>query len=261
MSTKLLCSITALLALASASACGRCGPDQAARGSASVSWSITASGRPAACAEAGAASVSLVLRDRSGVEVTSAFRCTDAQGTTPPITAGAYAATLTLRAEGGATLAQGPTQATVTIGADQVTRLAPVAFTVNGRGGLALSLATLATNSNCGRRDQGGAGITGTTIVLERAGGGCAPVTFVRMRGATALGAYTVNCTAPQIATCIERDETLVAEDVDPGPHVIRVTGLAGALRCWAADDILSVAAGDALPKVVQLAPQRAAGC
>ena len=40
MTPKVLCSITALLALASSAACGNCGPDMAARGTASATWTI-----------------------------------------------------------------------------------------------------------------------------------------------------------------------------------------------------------------------------
>ena len=260
MSSKILCSIAVLLALASA-ACDNCGPNVTARGAASVTWQITVNGQPATCARVGAASVSLLLHSRTSADSTFAFSCTDTQGTTPLVTAGAYEATLTLRAADGATLAIAPTQATVTIAADQVTRLAPVAFTLGERGKLVVSLGALTTSSNCKPRDQGGAGITGDLITLAHARGGCAAVTFTRSRGNTPLGTYTVNCSSPEVATCIERDETLTVDGIESGPYAISVRGLTGVVRCWESDDVLSVPAGATLVKPIQLAPQPGPGC
>lgn len=254
MTLKLLCSIVALLALASSAACGNCGPDIAARGSASAAWSITMLGQPTTCARVGAASVSLRLQSRaSGTDITSAFACTDTQGTTSAIVAGTYDATLTLRAADGAILATAPSQAGITIGAGQVAALAPVTFAVPDRGKLSLSLATLSTRTNCMPPAKGGAGITGDVIHLERAGGGCAAVTFARSRGTTMLGTYTVNCSSPQVATCIERDETLTVDSLESGPYLIRVGGLIGPTLCWSGDDVLSVPAGALLAKPIQL--------
>jgi len=178
------------------------------------------------------------------------------------VTAAAYDATLTLLTADGATIAAAPTQAGITIGAGQLTALAPIVFAVSDRGNLALSFATLSTRTNCLPRDQGGAGITGDLITIERASGGCAPVTLIRSRKNTTVGSYTVNCSSPAIASCIERDETLTVDGVESGPYVVNVAGLIGPIRCWAGDDIVSVpAAGVSLVKAVQLAPQPATGC
>lgn len=262
MISKLPCSIAALLALASSAACNSCGPDMTAGGTASAAWSITAAGRPATCAQVGAASVSLRLHSRaSGVDITSAFACTDTQGATSPVVAGAYDATLTLRAADGATIATAPTQAAITIAANQVTALAPVAFTADGRGKLTLSLVTLPTSTNCLPKNQGGAGVTADMITLTHAADGCAPVTFVRSRGTTTLGTYTINCGSPQAASCIERDETLSVAGIDPGPYAISVSALIGPIRCWAETDVLSVPAGASLVKPIQLAPSQSPGC
>ena len=178
MTTKLLCSIAALFALASNSACSNCSPDAAARGSVSAAWSITLLGQPTTCARVGASTVIVLLHPRaSGADITAAFPCTDAQGTTTPIAAGVYDATLSLQAADGSILATAPTQAGVTVGATPVAALAPVVFAVSNRGKLVLSLT--ARRSNCLPRSEGGAGITGSVITLERAAGGCAPVTFI----------------------------------------------------------------------------------
>ena len=261
MTSKLLCSIAVLLALASGPACSDCSPAPAAHGSVSAAWSITMLGQPAACTSVGAASVSLLLHDRaSGTDVTFTFACTNAQGTVP-VAAGAYDATLSLHGADNTTLATAATQPGITIGAAQVVALAPVVFTVSNRGKLVLSLTTLATRTNCLPRDQGGAGITGSEITLVRAGGGCAAVTFVRSRGTTILGTYTVVCSSPQVVSCIERDETLTVDGIDSGPYVIHVGGRIGPIRCWVGDDVLAVPSGASLVKPIELVPQQAASC
>jgi hypothetical protein len=259
MRSKFLCSVAVALALAGSAACNSCSREPPS-GSASIAWSITALGGPATCARAGAASVSLVLRSRRGDELHFTFPCADVQGTITPVTAGAYDATLTLYDADGATLAVGHTQRAVAIGTGQVTTLTPVAFAVEG-GKLVLSFATIGTSTNCFLREQGGAGITGTTMTLERGAGGCAPVTFVRSRGDTTIGTYTVNCSSPQVTPCIERDETLAVDGIESGPYVIRVGGLTGAVQCWAGADILLVPAGSSVVKRIELEPNPRVGC
>ena len=262
MTTKLLCSIVALFALASSPACSNCSPDTAARGSVSAAWSITLLGQPTTCARVGASTVIVLLHPRaSGADITAAFACTATQGTTAPVAAGAYDATLSLLAADGSILATAPTQAGVTVGATPVVALAPVVFAVSNRGKLVLSLTTPTTRTNCLPRNQGGAGITGSVITLEHATGGCAPVTFVRARGNTTLGRYTVVCSSPQVVSCIERDETLTVDGIESGSYAIHVGGLIGPIRCWVGDDALSVPAGASLVKAIELAPQQATGC
>lgn len=261
MRFRILNSLIIALAIASTPACNRCDPDQAARGSASIAWSITAQGFVATCARVGATSVSLALQRRGADEARFDFPCIDSQATTPPITAGPYDATLTLRAADGAALAVGPTQANVAIDANQVTTLAPVVFAPAQDGKFSMSLSTVATSANCTLRAQGGAGTTAHTITLESAGGGCAAVTFTRLRGTTRLGEYTVNCSSPQIATCIERDETLVVDRLRAGHYVITITALVGASRCANEVDVLSIPAGGTLVKPIQLPPNEGTGC
>jgi len=260
MTTKLLCSIAALFALASSPACSDCSPDTAARGSVSAGWSITLLGQPTTCARVGASTVIVLLHPRAGgADITAAFPCTDTQGTTTPVAAGAYDATLSLQTADGTLLATAPTQAGVTVGAPPVVALAPVVFAVSSRGKLVLSLT--ARRSNCLPPSQGGAGITGSVITLERAAGGCAPVTFVRSRGTTTLGTYTVVCSSPQVVSCIERDETLTVDSIEAGSYTIHVGGLIGPSQCWAGDDTLAIPAGASLVKAILLVPQHARGC
>ena len=249
------CFVAALVALASVPACGTCGSEPAALGFATVSWSVSTHDHVATCAQVGAASVSLQLHSRARVaDVVAAFPCTDGEGTTSPITAGPYEATLTLRAADGTTLATAPPQTAVTIAAGQVTALAPAAFVASNHAGLTISLSALATSTNCMAREQGGAGLTGTAIELEHAGGGCAPVTFTRSRGTTPLGTYRVICSTPSVTSCIERDERLTVDSIEPGPYTIRVFGLTGPAQCWSGADALSIPAGAALDRRIQLA-------
>lgn len=260
MRSKIVFSVAAL-ALASTAACNSCGPDRAARGTASITWSLTALEGISTCARNGATSVSLVLRSRGQADdLLFEFPCTDSQATTPLVAAGPYEATLTLRAANGAALAVGPTQAAVAIGAGQDTVLAPVVFVVEG-GRLVLSLSTIATSANCTSREQGGAGTTANTISLVTAGGGCAAAKFTRLRGAIKIGEYQVNCSSPQIAGCIERDETLVAEGLRAGPYVITVNALVGPTRCITEVDVLSVPNGATTIKPMQLPPNAGPGC
>jgi hypothetical protein len=250
-----------VVALVSATACNSFAHNRAARGTASITWSITALEGISTCARNGATSVSLVLRSRSRADdLRFEFPCTDSQATTPLITAGAYEATLTLRAANGAALAVGPTQLAVAIGAGQDTALAPVVFMVEG-GRLVLSLSTIATSANCTSREQGGAGTTANTITLVTAGGGCAAARFTRLRGAIKIGEYQVNCSSPQIAGCIERDETLVAEGLRSGPYVITVNALVGPTRCITEVDVLSVPHGATIVKPMQLPPNAGPDC
>jgi hypothetical protein len=261
MCSKVLCSLLATLALVSATACSRCDGNTAARGSASIAWSITTLAGVSTCAQAGAISVSLVLHSRrGGDDARFTFPCTDAPATTSPITAGPYDATLSLHAADGATLAVGPTQANVGIGASEVIALTPVVFAVEG-GRLVISVATIASGTNCASREQGGAGTTANTLTMQFAGGGCAAVRFTRLRGTAKVGEYQVNCSSPQIAPCIERDEILVADGVRSGPYVITVNSLSGATRCASETDVLTIPAGSTLVKPIQLPPNGGPNC
>jgi hypothetical protein len=110
-----------------------------------------------------------------------------------------------------------------------------------GQGSLVISLATAAT-TNCQPVGMNGAGITGTTITLVQVSGngGCAAVTFVRSLGSTQRGTYTVNCSSPPVATCIEKAETLTTS-LAPGTYTIHARGKIGAIDCWQRDDTLEV--------------------
>jgi len=137
------------------------------------------------------------------------------------------------------------------------TALAPIVFVVDARGSLVLSLAAPPATSNCKSPSMMGAGINGITITLTTSAGGCAPVTFVHTRGAVTLAPYTVNCSSPAVAACIETDETLTVPSLPSGPYLIHVRGKIGAVECWNNDDALQVPAlGKPLTRTLNLAFQ-----
>jgi len=243
-----------LIALACAGGCGNRAPDASMRGSVSLAWSITARDRqPTTCAQIGAATVSVLLHNRAnGDEATASFACTSSPSTTQLVAIGVYDVTLSLRAADGTTRATVPDQLGVAVVAGQVTALAPVTFAMDATGRLVISLATAPLASNC-KTPGAGAGLTANTITLERVAGGCAAVTFFRSRGPTAEGRYTVNCTAPVIASCIETDETLAVPAIEPGGYIVHVRGKVGAVDCWALDAVLEVPPAGVLTRTLNL--------
>jgi len=228
------------------------------QGAASLAWTVTnTSAQPIACAHVGALTASLLLHSASTGDTELPFPCAAGAVTTPLVDAGTYDATLMLRAAGGALVAAGPTQPSLTIIAGQITALAPVVFALDPQGPMILSLAAIGTHGNC----AGGAGITGNRVTIAHAGGGCAPFTLTRMRGGVAVGTYVVVCSSPQIATCIETDETLSVTGVASGPYVVSAAGLIGPIGCWSTNEAVEVAAGTSLVHVLQLEHQANQGC
>jgi len=238
-----------LVGLACGGACGGCGsggfpvdaslPDAGVPGTVTATWSLTdLAGAPIQCNQVGANTVSLELHSASGAfGVPASFTCANSPSTSQPLDPGTYNVSFELRGL-SVTLATAPDQNAVTVLPGQDTRLSPVTFVVDAKGSLVLSLAAPPAIKNC----AGGAGMTGTTITLVHTGGGCAPVTFQRARGATSIGTYLVNCSSPQVAMpCIESDETLTVASLPSGPYMIHVRGKLNAADCWKNDDALQV--------------------
>jgi hypothetical protein len=250
------------LAFASGGGCGGGNPPAATSGSISLAWSITdASGQPTACAQVSARSVALRLRNHAdGNVVAAAFPCLGSPSTTQ-VLAGVYDIAIELHAADGTKLATAPDQTGVAIVGGQVRRLSPVVFAVNTQGSLVITVATPAT-TNCQPVAMNGAGITGSTLTLERADGrSCAPVTFTRSVGSTPRDTYTVSCTSPSVAACFEKNETLTTS-LPAGAYKIRVRGKVGAIDCWQRDDILEVPpSGKPLIHALGLARQNIPGC
>lgn len=233
--------------------------DGPAPGTVSLAWTLSApDGQPIRCDQVAAnTTVFLQLRNRTSLSgAVVSFSCGNNPSTSQPLEPGTYDVTFELHGRDLASI-PAPGQSGVVILPGQDTRLAPIAFEVDVRGGLALSFLAPPFTSNCKPPAMMGAEITGMTITLVHAGGGCAPVTFTRTRGTTTLGTYTVNCSSPQVASCIETDETLTATGLPSGPFTIHVRGKLGAVDCWINNDMLRVPAqGRMLIETLNLAFQ-----
>jgi hypothetical protein len=228
-------------------------------GTVSLAWSIVdLAGQPVSCDQVGAATVFLQFRDpRILSSPVESFSCQNSPSTSHPLDPGTYNITFELH---GANLSAvtAPMQTSVVVAPGRDTALAPITFVVDAKGTLVLALAAPSPlTSNCKPTGMMGAGITGTTITLVHTGDGCAPVTFVRTRGATMLGSYIVNCTSPAVTTCIENDEQLTVSGIPSGPYTIHVRGKVGAVDCWVNDDSFQVPAqGKTLNQMLNLVSQ-----
>lgn len=265
--------LAGLLGLAGSSGCGGCssggfptdaGVDAAVPGTVTLAWSVTdLNGQPIPCDQVGAKTVALQLRNREKLSgVADSFSCQNSPSTSQPIEPGPYDISFELHGDQG-TLATAPSQSAVMIGSGQDTPLPPIAFAVDARGGLVLSLAAPPSTSNCKPAGMMGAGMTGVTITLVHTGDGCAPVTFTRARGVTVLGSYLVNCSSPMVTSCIENDETLTVPSMQSGPYTIHIRGKKTTLDCWKNDDTLQVPPqGQVLRETLNLAFQNmTTGC
>lgn len=234
--------MTAMLALLGACT-GGSPPQPPASGTVALAWSIfDTTSQPATCDQVSGRSVALRLRPHVGGNVSAtAMPCAPGSGTVQ-VAPGVYDIAIELHAADGTRLASAPDQTGISITAGRTTRLTPVRFAATMTFGLVASIATSAT-TNCQATTSGGAGITGTSLTLERVDPGregCAAVTFSRAQGTTQEGTYEVNCSTPSVTTCIENNETLTAS-VPPGTYLIHVRGKRGTLDCWRGDDRLTV--------------------
>ena len=252
--------LAALTALLYVSGCPA--PAPPANGSISVTWSIQSlGGLPVTCEQVGAHSAALRLRNRStSAIIATAFPCANSPGTAP-IAPGSYDVSFLLNDSSGVVLGTGSDQAGVSIASGRLTQLAPVIFTFGAppKITVALKLAT-GTTANCRPASSGGAGITGNTIVLARTDDGCAPVVFTRQRGAEQRGTYQVNCSSPEIASCIEKDETLTTQ-LQLGSYTLRARGKIGGVDCWMRDDTIEVRSGSSVTRTLGLMRTGGAGC
>jgi hypothetical protein len=233
----------------------------------SLAWSITsASGQPLTCTQAGATSVALRLQSRTGgTPVFTAFPCANSPGTAN-VTPGLYDVAIELHDASGARLATSPPQTSVAVAVGRTKVLTPVTFALAPGGGggnsrVALTLETENVTSNCQSSSSKGAGITGTTITIVRVGDGCAAVTLVRSRGGKDIGIYKVNCSSPEVAGCIERDETLTTTGLTPAGYVVHVVGKIGPVDCWVGESQITVPATGQLQSRIVLQRQSAPGC
>lgn len=234
---------TAMLALIGACTGGSSPPPPS--GSIALAWSIfDTTTQPATCDHVGARSVALRLRPRGGGNaIATAMPCAPGFGSAPAAP-GIYDIGVELHAADGTRLASAVDQPEISITAGRTTQLTAVRFAATMTFRLVASIATSAT-TNCKATTSGGAGITTTTLTLERIDPGregCAAVTFSRALGTTQEGTYKVDCTTPAITPCVENTETLTTS-VPPGTYLIHVRGKRGTLDCWRGNDKLIVPA------------------
>jgi len=237
------------------------GPDAAPMGSVTLAWSLSdLNGQPIQCDQVGANTVALQIRNHTTLAgVAASFSCNNSPST-QALDPGTYDISFELHGSGG-TLATASIQNNVTVVSGQDTRLAPVTFAVDAKGGLVLKLAVPSPLTSICKGPPMGAGVTSVTITLVHTGGGCAPVTFLRSGGPT-MTSYVVNCSSPMIATCIENTETLTVPTMPSGPFTIHIRGKIGAVDCWQNDDALQVPPqGQSLIETLNLAKTGASGC
>ena len=219
----------------------------------SVAWTVNdTTNQPVSCDRIGAVSVT-VLAHNQAVEggMTEVFTCGTAMGTSEKLAPGIWDFDFELTSATGV-LATVPGQHGVTLTANQNTALQPLTFSVDATGGLALTLATNRSAGNCAAQ-PGGGGITNTTITLVHSSDqSCAPFTFTISGGAT----YTVDCTTPVQAGCIDANQTLTVSSVPSDTYTIHVRGLvSGGATCWSNNDSLQVPpSGQTLTKTLNLA-------
>jgi hypothetical protein len=219
----------------------------------SVAWTLSdAQSQPLACDRVGATSVT-VLAHNQAVEggMTEVFTCPSDMGTSEKLFPGVWDFDFQLTSASGV-LATVPAQHGVTLTAGQNTALQPLAFMVDATGGLALTLATNRAGGNCAAQ-PGGGGIANTTITLQHSSDQtCAPVTFTISTG----GTYTVDCTTPVVAGCIDSTSTLTVASLPSDSYTIHVHGmLTGGAACWSNSDSLQVPPSAAtLTKTLNLA-------
>ncbi len=214
-----------------------------------LAWKVTdSSGAVITCDQIGAQTVTVLTRNRAiQGGSTEVFTCGTGAGTSGPLIAGTYDMDFELSGIGGAigtgVIATSPAQMGIVISSGGKVELTPLTFAVDATGGLKLNLASNKPGGNCGTIVNNGAGITAMSLILQHTGTGtCEPVTFTYpSNGTQPGGTYTVSCTSPNIAPCLESNQTLSASNVPSGAYQIHVRGKIGTSNCWNNDDSISI--------------------
>lgn len=235
--------------------------DALPNGTMSLDWSLVkmADGTPVSCDQVGAVTVTLVLRNR-GFQggFTEVFSCNTKKGTTALIPIGTYDVNFELTGVSGLiTTASEQMGLVVQKNADTV--LGPVTFTVNAVGAFDLRIDALKAGGNCATVTNNGAGINGMTITLNHASGGaCEPATL--MIGNTP---YTINCTTPAQAGCIEKTTPVTVTSLPSDNYQIHIRATQGGpTTCFVNDDSIRVPPnGMSLMRTLNLAGTGGTGC
>lgn len=218
-------------------------------GTFSLAWTVKdTGGNPITCDQIGAQAVTVLTRNRAiQGGSTEVFTCSTLMGGSQGLVPGTYDLDFELGGVGGAVgtgiIATSPRQMGIVIKSGENVTLTPLAFSVNATGGIKVNLSANKPGGNCGSVGNNGAGITGVTLTLQHTtGGACEPVTFTIAPNATLPGgSYTVNCTSPTVAPCIEADQQLSVTGVPSDGYQLHVRGKVATANCWTNDDTLPV--------------------
>jgi hypothetical protein len=216
------------------------------RGTFTLDWALSdTSSNNITCDEVGGQSVTVLAHNQAfeGAQ-TEVFVCSTLMGQSPGLEPGTYDFAFELDAASGV-LATAPGQHNIQIASGQNTRLAPLAFSLQATGDLALHLSTGRAGGNCGLVSANGGGITATQITLTHNSNlACEPLTLTIGAGATSHlpgGTYTINCAAPTDGPCIETDQAITATGVHSDGYTIHIKGKQAAALCWTNNDSLMV--------------------
>ncbi|MEO8845726.1 MAG: hypothetical protein ABI591_09615 [Kofleriaceae bacterium] len=214
------------------------------KGTFTLDWAVSdANGNTVTCDQLGANVVSVVTHNRAvdGAS-TQVFNCSTLMGMSTGLDPGTY--DLDFELDGSSvTLATSPSQHGIVIESDQNVRLAPLAFSVVATGAVALNLSTGRAGGNCAMA-PGGGGITTQQITLTRNSDlACNPLVLTIGTGAghPTPTTYTINCTTPMDAPCIENDQSLTATGVAADSYTIHIAAKQGAVTCWNNNDSIVV--------------------
>jgi len=240
-------------ALALAVAAASCGDDSGfpdarvdgppARGTISLSWTISDGDRVLTCDDVGSTTVGIaIIPDMQPFGSNDILSCTSGQGTSRPIDPGKYDFVITLVGRAGTLASKSIDDKDVASGQD--TPLGAIAFEVDATGGLKFRIGT-GTAANC---TPAGAGMTATTLELRDPAGTCVPATFAIAAGASAPAAtYASTCAgAAPVGPCIEADQDVTATGLASGRHQLVLEGRIGAAPCWKRNASIRIPAGGA---------------
>jgi hypothetical protein len=234
-------------------------------GSFSIAWSLEdMAAAPLTCGEVGGITVTLLLRNLEVMGgTTEVLSCNTGMGKTGPVVPGTYDVGFELSGAAGL-IATAPLQQGLEVVSEQDTPLTPIKFRIDPTGALELFFTANTMMGNCVPTGMMGAGITNTTITIDRMGT-CQPVRFDIAAG-TMSGApasqYMVSCGTPTLGPCIETDQKVTVMGLRSGDHVIHIKGKRGGNDCYLNDDTLPVPAANLkLVRTLNLAPQMTPGC
>jgi hypothetical protein len=241
--------LCALVGASSGSGCGGGGgfPTDAAStvttGTVTLAWAITdPGGAPLTCDQVGANTIAMQLQGQTTAGVLISLSCAAGSGQSQPIAPDTYSVVSVELHGAKLDPVAGAKQTGIVVRSGADTALARVTFQVNPNGAIAFSITAPQATTNCGATASGGAGISATTITLQHdVTGPCEPVTFTHTKGATTLDSYTVNCTSPTVADCIERDEALSVATMPSGNYTVHIVGKINNAACWTNNDALVV--------------------